>query len=431
MAKIVRVGLLGLGTVGSGVFEHFQKGAGRPFGIELKTVAVANPKKERDVKVPKLTKDVNKILDDPEIDIVIELIGGIDPAKEYIEKALRNRKNVVTANKAVLARYAKGLFALARKQNVDLAFEASVGGGIPIIQLFRTLRGEKITKVMGILNGTTNYILTKMEEGLTFGKALNDAQKRGFAEKNHILDTGGFDARDKLAILTMLIYNTYVDPQNILCEGITKITTVDLDFANRYGEFEGGISYTVKLLAIAQKENGILHLRVHPALIRKTHPLANVTDEFNAIYFEGELAGAQLHTGRGAGKNATTSAVFSDILRVANNIRRGTPGFLPTLDAKVSFGNADTLIRPGYLRMDLLNEPGSGAEMFGIFAKHKLNVRNSIERHKYSYQYRRKEFVPDITNIDAASEKVIKEAIFDLKKSKRVRGKPMFIRFED
>lgn len=424
MARTINVGLIGLGTVGAGVAQYFQNGAGKPYGITLKTIAVLNPQKHRDIKITNLTKDVNKIIDDPDIDIVIELIGGIDKAKEYIEKALKNKKSVVTANKALLARHAKELFSLARQSNVDLAFEASVGGGIPIVQIFRGFRGEKITKVMAILNGTTNYILSKMNDGLTFEKALHNAQKNGFAEKNHILDTGGFDARDKLSILTMLLYNAHILPEQIHCDGIANITPIDLDFAR-------DINYTIKLLAIAEKENGTLYLRVHPALIRKTQSLASVSDEFNGVYFEGGLAGPQLHTGRGAGRNATTSAVIADVLRVANNVRRGTPGLLPTLDAKASLSNSCDLVKPGYLRMDLLNEPGSGAEMFEILARHKLNVGNMIQNHKYSYRVKGREFVPVITNLDRASENTIKAAISDLQKSKRVRGKPVFIRFEE
>ncbi len=426
----ITIGLLGLGNIGGGVFEHLQK-IGKQYNLKLKTVVVSDVKKHRGISTSIISTDPKTILDDPEIDLVIELIGGIEPARSIIEKAIKNNKSVITANKAVIARHAKELFRLARNNNVDLAFEASVAGGIPIVQIFRGIRGEQINKVMGIVNGTTNYILTKMSKGLTFEKALNTAQKNGFAEKNHILDTGGFDARDKLSILAMLLHNIHILPEQIHCDGITNITSIDLDFANRYGEFEGNVSYTIKLLAIAEKENGTLYLRVHPALIRKTHQLASVEDEFNGIYFEGQLAGPQLHTGRGAGRNATTSAVIADILRVANNIRRGTPGLLPTLDAKVVLGNSCDLVKPGYLRMDLLNEPGSGAEMFEILATHKLNVGNMIQNHKYSYHVKGREFVPVITNLDRASENTIKAAISDLQKSKRVRGKPVFIRFEE
>lgn len=428
--KQITIGLFGLGTIGGGVFEHLQK-SGKQYNLKLKTVVVSDPKKHRNITNTTVSSDPKTIYDDPEIDLVIELIGGIEPALSIIEKSLKNNKSVITANKAVIARHAKELFSLARKQNVDLSFEASVGGGIPIIQIFRGMRGEQINKVMSIVNGTTNYILTKMNEGLTFEKALNTAQKNGFAEKNHILDTGGFDARDKLSILTMLLHNVHVQPEQIHCDGITNITPIDLDFANRYGEFEGNMSYTIKLLAIAEKENGTLYLRVHPALIRKTHQLAAVADEFNGIYFEGNLAGPQLHTGRGAGRNATTSAVVADTLRVANNIRRGTPGLLPTLDAKINLGNSCDLVKPGYLRMDLINEPGSSAEIFGILAKYKLNVGNMIQSHKYSYHIRDKEFIPVIVNLDEASENTIKAAISELQKSKKVRGKPVFIRFEE
>lgn len=430
MQKQINIGLFGLGNIGAGVAEHLQK-IDKQSNFKLKAIVVSDTKKHRSITGIPISTDPKTILDDPEIDIVIELIGGIEPARNYIEKALQNNKSVITANKAIIAKHGKELFLLAQKNNVDLAFEASVAGGIPIVQIFRGLRGEKINKVMGIVNGTTNYILTKMAQGLTFEKALGIAQKNGFAEKNHILDTGGFDPRDKLSILTMLLYNTYIPPEQIHCDGITKITAIDLDFANRYGEFEGNVSYTIKLLAIAEKLDDTLYLRVHPALIRKTHQLAAVSDEFNGIYFEGQLAGPQLHTGRGAGRYATTSAVIADVLRVANNIRRGTPGLLPTLDTNINLGNSCDLVKPGYLRMDLLNEPGSGAEMFGILAKHKLNVGNMIQSHKYSYHIKNKEFVPVITVLDRASENNIKAAIKDLQKSKRVRGKPVFIRFEE
>lgn len=430
MQKQINIGLFGLGNIGAGVAGHIQK-VGKQYNLKLKTVVVSDIKKHRSITGVSISIDPKTILNNPEIDLVIELIGGIEPARSIIEKALQNNKSVITANKAVIARHAKELFSLAQKHNVDLAFEASVAGGIPIVQIFRRMRGEQINKVMGIVNGTTNYILTKMSEGLNFEKALHEAQKNGFAEKNHILDTGGFDARDKLSILAMLLYNAHILPEQIHCDGITNITSIDLDFANRYGEFEGNVSYTIKLLAIAEKVNNILYLRVHPTLIRKTHQLASVANEFNAIYFEGELAGSQLHTGKGAGRNATTSAVIADVLRVANNIRRGTPGLLPTLDTKITLGNSCDLVKPGYLRMDLLNEPGSAAEMFGILAKHKLNVENMIQNHKYSYHVLGKEFSPVITNIDQACENTIKAAIKDLQKSKRVRGKPVFIRFEE
>ncbi len=429
MARIINVGLIGLGTVGTGVAQHLEK-RGKQFGMQLKTIAVANKKKSRDTKIP-LTTNVDAIINDPAIDIVVELIGGIQEAKDYIVKALKNKKSVVTANKAVLARYTKEIFSTARENSVDVAFEASVGGGIPIIQILRSLRGEKITKIMGILNGTTNYILTCMEEGLTFEKALNAAQKNGFAEKNHILDTGGFDARDKLAILAMLVYNTQINPDEIHCEGITNITPIDLDFAKRYGEFEGNTGYTIKLLAIADNGNDTVHLRVHPALIPSTHPLASVKNEVNAVYFEGELAGPQLHTGRGAGRLATTSAVFADIIRVAQNIRRHTTEDLPTLDGKTAFDDANELERPGYIRTHLLDEPGSGAEAYSILAKHGLNIGNSVQSLKYEQRVRGKLFVPDIVTVRAVSENRMKKVLNDLRRSKRVIGKPIFIRFEE
>lgn len=424
----INVGLLGLGTVGGGVAAHFEKGKAKTFGVNLKKIAVSSLKKKRDIKTP-ITTNVSEILNDPEIDIVVELIGGTTTAKDYIVKALENKKSIVTANKAVIAKFAKELFPLARRQKVDLAFEASVGGGIPIIEIIKGLRGERINKIMGILNGTTNYILTKMGQGASFEVALKDAQEKGFAEQNHILDTGGFDARDKISILSMLAYNVYVNPEDIFCEGITHVEQVDFDFASRYGEFEGDTAYVIKLLGISEIVNDKLYLSVNPTLIKKTHPLANIENEFNAVFLEGELAGSQLHSGKGAGRNATASAVFSDILRVAENIRSNRTDDLPIFDSSIKLGDFNTLEKPGYIRMNLLDKVGSGAEAFSILARHKLSVGNSLQSHKFAKVIKGNTFVPDINTIFKVSQNSLEKALLDLEKSKKVNGKPIFMRF--
>ncbi|OGE27362.1 hypothetical protein A2867_00620 [Candidatus Daviesbacteria bacterium RIFCSPHIGHO2_01_FULL_40_11] len=223
----------------------------------------------------------------------------------------------------------KEIFDAARSRQVSLGFEASVAGGIQVINTFNRLRGERVNRLMGIIDGTTNYMLTRMtEEGIDFSSALGGAQEAGFAEANHILDTGGFDAQSKLAVLTSLAFNTQIDVAKIPCRGITEITPIDMDFAKENG-------YVIKLLAIANKENDTVALQVTPALLQREHPLASVRNEFNMIYIEGEWAGPQTFYGKGAGERPTASAVITDILDVAEHIQHGTTNRLPRLDSKV------------------------------------------------------------------------------------------------
>ncbi|MCL5969909.1 MAG: homoserine dehydrogenase, partial [Patescibacteria group bacterium] len=367
--KVIKIGVIGFGTVGSGVVEYLIKGGGKQLGIELKKVAVSNINKKRNVKFKTITNNANELLNDPEIKIIVEVMGGINPAREFILKAMKKGKSVVTANKAVLSRHAKELFEIARLNKVNLAFEASVGGGIPIIRTINSYKGDKIKRISAVINGTTNYILTQMEKGQNFEEALKIAQKKGFAEANHILDTGGFDSRDKIAILAMLAFNTKVNPDKIPCRGITEITSIDIDFAKNCDE-EG---YSIKLLATAEKkQNGEITLGVSPTLVKNDNPLAFVKDEFNAIYLESELAGPQIFLGKGAGKNATTSAVISDIRRVANNIRQNAIDELPTLKNKSKLGLVKNYLKRGYIRVNLKHVPGSAAKTLNILAKNKL-----------------------------------------------------------
>lgn len=427
----INVGLIGMGTVGTGVVEFFKKGGGKPFNVVLKKVAVRDLKKPRQVKFAAVINKPQEILEDEEIDIVVELIGGENPAKEYITEAIKKKKSVVTANKFIIARFGKELFSLAKKNNVDLGFEASVAGGIPIIRILNGLSGEKINKIVGILNGTTNYILTRMEEGQSFEEALSLAQKKGFAESNHILDTGGFDTRDKLSILSSIVFNTPIYPEKISCEGITHINSVDFDFASKYEVEEGKAGYVIKLLASAIRHNGHIELHVYPALLSKDHPLANVRDEFNAIYIEGELTGPQVYQGRGAGRNATTSAVISDILRVAGNIRKGVTDELPALDETVQLISAKDIKRNGYLRVNLKHIPGSVAEVFSILAKHNVNVADSRQQKAYGEKVGGKIFIPDIITTESLEYAAIEKTLKEIEKSKRIYGKPVYIRFED
>lgn len=426
----VNVGLIGFGNIGTGVVRYFQEGRGEPFNVHLRRVAVADLSKPRTVQFSPLTDKPADILRDPTIDIVVELMGGVDLARQYTLDAIDSRKSVVNANKALLARHMKEIFDAARSGSVNLAFEASVGGGIPIINILNRFRGERITKVMGILNGTTNYILTQMEEGLDFETALGAAQENGFAETNHILDTGGYDTRDKLAVLASLIFNTQVDVERIACKGITDITPIDIDFAAKYGVEEGGRGYAVKLLAVAQRQKEAVELRVGPAIIRKDHPLASARNEFNSIYLEGELAGPQTFSGKGAGTNPTTSAIISDILRVAGNIRHDVLEELPTLDSPVQYVEKGGTQQRGYIRVNLKHEPGSIAAISNILSEHRLNIEDSVQRKRFATPMDGGTFIPDIITIEAASRATINSALEKIALSDRVHGTPFFLSFE-
>ncbi len=428
--KQVNVGLIGFGNIGKGVVRYFQEGHGKNFNIHLKRIAVRDLTKQREIDV-ELTDKVDDIFNDPEIDIVVELIGGLDPAKQYIIKSIEKGKSVVTANKAVMSRFTKELFDVARENNVDLAFEAAVGGGIPIINTLNRYKGEKIERVLGVLNGTTNFVLTQMEQGLDFNTAIKIAQEKGFAEADHILDTGGFDTRDKLALIASLIFNSQVDPEKIQTHGITEITPVDIDFADKYKVAEGGRGYAIKLLAIAERRDGDVELSVGPALISRDHPLASIRDEVNAVYVEGELAGPQTFSGKGAGTNPTSSAVVSDILRLANNMQRGVVDELPDLNSKVSYIKHEKMEQKGYIRVNLKHQPGSLYAVTGILSQHGLNIDDSIQRGDYGYDIGKVRFVPDIITLEPAPVKVIEKVLAELSKSDRVDGDPLFMNIEE
>src|SRR3972149_3710699 len=298
----INVGLLGLGNIGTGVAEYLRDYGNRE-GLYLKAAADVNPARLKNAPLPNvvITDDAYEIIRDPQLQIVVELIGGEHPAREYVMEAIDHGKAVVTANKFTISRYGREIFEAARNQAVDVGFEASVGGGIPIIQSLREdLAANTISLITGIVNGTTNYILTRMSEGMEYGDALRVAQEKGFAERDPYLDVSGQDARHKLAILASVAWNTWIHPDSISCEGIAEITPKDMDFAAEFG-------YAIKLLATARKRGGRAELRVSPTLVSVSHPLAKVVDEFNAIYLEGNLCGPQMYLGRGAGRPATTS----------------------------------------------------------------------------------------------------------------------------
>jgi len=383
MSPAIKIGLLGLGTVGTGVAKVLEQNGkdietkvGRR--IELGAVLVRNLQKKRNVELKPgvLTDDPAKILDNPEIDIVVEVMGSIETAYQYIIRAFENKKAVVTANKDLIAVHGKELFEAAEKNGCDFFFEASVAGGIPIIRpLKECLCGNKINMIMGIINGTTNYILTKMSrEGSDFEEALKEAQRLGYAEPDPTSDVEGHDAARKLAILASIGFNSRITYPDVYVEGITKITSYDTKYAEELG-------YCIKLLGIAKGDDEEVEVRVHPVLIPVTHPLASVYNEFNAIFVRGDAVGETMFYGKGAGEMPTASAVVGDIISAARNIRYGVPGRIgctcyetkrikPIKEVESKF----------YIRISVKDRPGVLASIAGVFGNTNVSLASVIQK---------------------------------------------------
>ena len=378
MTNRVRVGVLGCGNVGAALVSQL---TGEADAIEARTglrlevtrVAVRNVSKERPVTLADgvLTNDAGDVVADPAIDVVVEMIGGIEPARTLLLDALKAGKPVVTANKELLANVGAELFAAAEAAGRDLLFEAAVAGGIPIIRPLReSLMGERISRVMGIVNGTTNYILTKMsEERASYGDALAEAQSLGYAERDPTADVEGYDAGAKAAILASIAFGSSVVAGDVYHEGISGVTSDDIAFAHRLG-------YEVKLLAIAEQgDDGRIAVRVHPAMLRKEHPLASVRDSFNAVFVEGDSVGQLMFYGRGAGGAPTASAVLGDLIDAAVNLRRGahaTVGALP----RASIRPIDEVRSEYYLNLEVVDRPGVLHAVSGVFAEHDVSIRS-------------------------------------------------------
>ena len=341
--------------------------------LEVTRVAVRNVSREREVDLAAgvLVRDARAVVDDPEVDLVVEVIGGIEPARELIAAALAAGKPVVTANKELLANVGAELYAAADTAGVDLLFEAAVAGGIPIVRALReSLRGEPIRRVLGIVNGTTNFILTKMtEQGADYSAALSEAQRLGFAERDPTADVEGFDAGAKAAIIATIAFGTKVVAGDVYHEGISGVTAGDIAMASRLG-------FVVKLLAICEQDasTGEVSVRVHPAMVPIHHPLASVRESYNAVFIEGEAVGSLMFYGRGAGGMPTASAVLGDVIDAAVNLSQGTHGSLG------SFGRA--VIRPidetnseYLLSLDVADRPGVLHSVTGVFARNDVSIR--------------------------------------------------------
>ena len=375
--KTLKVGMLGAGVVGSQIARllianksDLASRAGA--NLELVSIAVKDSKLKRDgIPAALLTNDAKSIVNDPQIDLVIEVIGGIDPAKELILTALKNGKSVVTANKALLAKHGAELYAAADKANVDLYYEAAVAGAIPILRPLReSLVGDHVIRVMGIVNGTTNYILTKMDEnGAAFADALKEAQALGFAESDPTADIEGFDAAAKAAILAGLAFHSRVTDNDVYREGISKITAADVKVAK-------AMEMVIKLLAIAElTPEGAVSVRVHPALISRSHPLASVRESFNAVFVEAQSAGQMMFYGKGAGGEPTASAILGDLVAVARH--RVTGGIGPKesdyADLKIAqIGQTKTRY---LIRLNVADKPGVLESVAHVFASHQVSIQ--------------------------------------------------------
>ncbi|MDR3591667.1 MAG: homoserine dehydrogenase [Negativicutes bacterium] len=384
MTKPIDIGLLGLGTVGTGVAKVLASNAdniahkiGAP--VRIKKILVKNPAKARAVKLDaELTTDIRDILDDKDIAIVVELMGGEEPAKDYIIQALQAGKHVVTANKDVVSKYGRELFAAAEENCVDFLFEASVGGGIPIIRpLKQCLAGNRISEVMGIVNGTTNYMLTKMtKEKMDYSAVLAEAQAKGYAEADPTADVGGWDAARKIAILASIAFSTRVTVDDVYVEGITNITPQDIEYA-------GELDYVIKLLAIARDTDKGVDVRVHPVFLSRTHPLASVNDVFNAIFVRGDAVGETMFYGRGAGEMPTASAVVADIIDVARDIQHQVSSRIlcTCFDTKPLLPVQYT-VQPYYIRLQVADQPGALAAIAGAFGAQGVSLHSVIQKRK-------------------------------------------------
>jgi homoserine dehydrogenase len=386
--SVVRVGVLGCGTVGASLVAlvHRQNAtihARTGLSLEISRIAVRDLSRSRPINVENsvFTSDAMAVATDPSIDVIVEVMGGISPARELLLAALGAGKPVITANKALLAAYGSELFAAAEAAGVDLLFEAAVAGGIPFIRPLReSLLAEPVLRVMGIMNGTTNYILTRMSEaGADYSDALAEAQSLGYAEADPTADVEGHDAAAKIAIVASIAFGAEVTGADVECEGISKITADDIAFAARHG-------YSVKLLAIAERFSGPngdeLSARVHPCLVPNAHPLAAVRDSFNAVFVQGEAVGDLMFYGRGAGGDPTASAVLGDLVDAAVNLQSGAHASLGAF-APMTIRPSSQLEAAWYLSLRVDDRSGVLAAIAGVFGEHGVSI-DSMEQHSLS-----------------------------------------------
>ena len=375
------VGLIGAGTVGAEVADRLltwapalRRRAGA--GLELRRVAVRDLGKTRPRVPPELlTADPHQVIDDPGIDIVVELAGGEEPARSWLERAIRARKHVVTANKVVMAAHGPELLELAGEMDVDIYFEAAVGGGIPLISTFKVdLAANQLERVTAIINGTTNYMLCRMAaDGSTFAQVLADAQREGFAEADPTADVDGHDAAAKLAIMASIAFGARVHPRAVYCEGIRAVQPVDFRYARELG-------YAIKLMASAERTPRGVEARVHPCMVPLSHPLAVVDGVHNAVFIEGDLVGEVLLQGLGAGARPTTSAVIGDLIDLARSIQRQVRNRAPFTFDDIAVVPMDEVTTRAYFRCRVADRPGVLAQIFTVFGEEQVSISSAIQK---------------------------------------------------
>jgi homoserine dehydrogenase len=426
--KSINVGIIGFGTVGSGTAcilienaDIIKRRLGIP--VKLKTIADLDIKRDRGVKLGdvQLTNDAKGLISDPDIDIVVELIGGYKPAKEFILEAIRNRKHVVTANKALLAVHGEEIYAAAEKAGVTVGFEASVAGGIPILKSLREgLAANQIESIYGIVNGTCNYILTLMtNEGRKFDEVLKEAQAKGYAEADPTFDIEGIDSAHKLAILTMLAFGTPVKFEDIYTEGISKITPLDIDFARDLG-------YKIKLLAITKRAGQEVEARVHPTMLPGNFSIATVDGVFNALNVVGNAVGSTMFSGRGAGDMPTGS----DIMDIGRDIVSGCASRMPVAGFRkrehLTIRKMDDITSCYYLRFTALDKPGVLSRISGVLGKNNISIVSVIQKGRDAA-----EAVPLVMMTHEALECDVRSALAEINTMDCVAGPTMVIRVEE
>ncbi|MHB9027407.1 MAG: homoserine dehydrogenase [Candidatus Latescibacterota bacterium] len=432
MKRTVKVGLIGFGTVGTGVAK-IMLGAdkpylrGRDFDLELVKIADLDTTRDRGVSLPAgmLTADVNEIINNPDIDIVIELIGGYEPARKFTLQAFGNGKSVITANKALIAKHGSELFGAALKKNASYLFEASVGGGIPIIRgIVSGLNANSIQNVYGILNGTTNYILTGMaRDGAEYSEVLARAQELGYAEADPTSDVAGHDARNKIVILARLAFGADISPADVYCEGIGNVSIQDIEYASDLG-------YIIKLLAIAKRhDDGRVEVRVHPTFVSTDSIMAYVEDEFNAVEIYGDAVGREVFYGKGAGMMPTASAVVSDVVDAAERLVTGAPSNVKRI---LTNGNGPSLVPMDELKMRyylcfaVKDQPGVLAGITKTLADVNISIASVIQIGTSEGDY-----VPLVIMTHEAREGAMQRAMREFETFDVVRGKVQLIRVEE
>lgn len=427
----INVGLVGFGNVGAGVIKILRDKKNflnEKTGIEIniKKICDKDISSKRSVSVDRsmLTTNVKEIIDDPRIDIIVELIGGVHPAKEIISDALKKGKNIVTANKALLAQEGKELFALAADKGKSIYFESSVGAGIPIVKSLREgLVANKFQSIFGIVNGTSNFVLWKMSvDNCSFSEALKEAKQKGFAEHDPTLDIEGIDSAHKLILLAYLCFGRLVSLNEVYVEGISDISEADINYAKELG-------FQIKLLAIAKKESDELELRVHPTLIPESHLLASVTSVFNAIYVSSDLAGDLLFYGPGAGQLSAASAVVSDLVDLTKDIKAGLfrPNLKIALDQSIKkIRKIDDTDSRYYIRFMALDKPGVLAKISGILAKFGISIASVTQKERSKAQV-----VPIVMIAHGSKEKNLRLALNAISRIDAIKQKPVAIRIEE